>query len=513
MRSIPAFPVAAGAVAVWALFLNLFRLSTTPPSIDEPLYAQMGWNYLHWWSLPPDLRRPALSNFEHPPLAKVVFGLAELVTGHESLTAARATAVTTFLAAAVLLAVWLARVADRWTALLTFGLLALVPMSTGVQDTRFARDAMLDNVTVLFSVGALLLAWRWFRVGGRRAWKLAVATGFVVGLATATKENGFLTVVGLVILGVRLTVHDRRSAAQRLSQTAAAVVVAAVTFFVTYLPFGDPFGRLHYLLHDQFGHSRVGHSVGFAGRVTMHPPWWANFWFAGHDLGPVLAWVLLAFAVAGLALRRGLVTGWCAAALLGPVLFHCVIAGVALEFYWVLWSPAFFALAAIGITEVVRRAAALPGTPVRALAGAAVLLAAVVVVSSVVRQTWTVATLEPVGAVTVPPLRDELGLHGSILTTGLYLQEIRPALQPARIWTRVPGRLTSVDTVLVGKRRCRTPLDPAVRALVRVNLEEGTLRRVRSDRLLTMYVVQGPLVQPSYEDVVAEPVSRPTDGC
>jgi hypothetical protein len=45
---------------------------------------------------------------------------------------------------------------------------------------------------------------------------------------------------------------------------------------------------------------------------------------------------------------------WCLAALTGPVLFHTVISSVVLSFYWVMWMPAFLALVALGVGELVR---------------------------------------------------------------------------------------------------------------------------------------------------------------
>ena len=45
---------------------------------------------------------------------------------------------------------------------------------------------------------------------------------------------------------------------------------------------------------------------------------------------------------------------WCVAALAGPLVFHLVLARVVLSFYWIMWMPAFLALVALGVAELVR---------------------------------------------------------------------------------------------------------------------------------------------------------------
>src|SRR5262249_36766317 len=135
----------------------------------------------------------------------------------------------------------------------------------------------------------------------------------------------------------------------------------------------------------------VGHAVGFAGQVSKHPPWWLNFWYAGHYLGAAVSVVLCGTTLVAIVLRHDRIVGWCVAAIAGPIVFHCFIAGNALLFYWVMWMPAVFALSALGTMELANRARR--SGPVLVRAGCAVLAAAVLVALSVsaVRQTAHVA--------------------------------------------------------------------------------------------------------------------------
>jgi hypothetical protein len=109
--------------------------------------------------------------------------------------------------------------------------------------------------------------------------------------------------------------------------------------------------------------------------VSAHPPWWANFWFAGHKCGSVLTAFLVAAALCAVMLRRDRLVGWCLAAFATPVVFHGFVTKVALGYYWVMWTPMLLILAALGCAEVIRRAARLarPPLPVAIAAGVVVL--------------------------------------------------------------------------------------------------------------------------------------------
>jgi 4-amino-4-deoxy-L-arabinose transferase-like glycosyltransferase len=506
------FAITCGLVAAAATFQNCYRLSRAPALIDEQLYVEAGWRYLHWSRLPAQEATAAAANFEHPPLAKLLFGVAEVVVGHPSLTAARAVAAISTLATALVLGLWLARATNRWVGLLAGGLLSLIPMTVLPDLTRFGRSAMLDPVAELFMVGSIALGWHWFGQAGRRAWVLAVMTGASAGLASASKENGFLGLVVPVVLG--LVWHHRHDhLVHRLAQVLAGVLAAGTAFLCCYLPFDQPIGRIAYLLSYQWHHSRQGHLVGLAGQVTDHPPWWANFWFAGQGVGPILRWALPLTAVAAIVLRRDRLVWWLLAALAGPFIFHALVSGVVLPFYWNLWMPAVIALSAIALGEMVRaaRQVRVAGARLAIWSSAALALAALLLPTLV--ETDRVAHLQLEGASTVPALRTVYRLTGSILTTGTYLPELTPFLGQTRVLTEPPTDLASIDTVLVGQPRCRTLTDPAVLALVDANLKAGTLRLVRSDRLLRVYVAIGRLRWPAEAEISAQPRARLADNC
>lgn len=508
-----AFPVAAAVVAGTALFTNFYRLSRPPVLSDEPEYAAMAWRYVHWGSLPAAARSSVASNFEHPPLAKLLFGLAQDVTGQPSITAARAVSATCTLIAAAVLGWWLARVAGRWTGLLGGGMLALLPMTVFPQVTGFGRTAMLDPVAEMFMVASVVAGWFWFHSSGRRSWLLAVSTGLAVGLSSASKENGFLGVVAPVALGLVWSRTSAPGLAARLAQVAVALVTSIVTFVCCYLPFGDPIGRIAYLFRFQTRHSASGHEIGLPGTVTDHPPWWANLYFAGLGLGgAVAALVVLTVAVA-IALRHDRLVAWCGAAIVAPFVFHAFLADVVLPYYWVMWMPMVLALSALGMAQLGRVAWRTERNSRAALAALAAAVALVGAVVPIVAQTWTVARVQLVGPAAVHGVRARLGLQGFVLAAGIPLQEITPFVPPSRILLRLPNSLARVDTVLIGQPRCRTPVDPGIRAFTELNLEIRSLRLARADRLLRMYVAVGELHAPTPAEIRAQPPTRLTDHC
>lgn len=514
-------------LAAWALFQNFFKIGTAPILADEPTYVTSGWRYLHGQAGGPpayhgsDVAVPG--NYEHPPLAKYLFGLAQMVTGTpRDLTAARCVSATATILAALVVGIWLARAAGRWPALSAAGLIALLPQPAGGSDGRFDRFAMLDPTATLFMVLSVVLAWEWFRRGGRDAWRFALLTGGAVALAAGAKENGWLGAVGPVALVVGAAVRTRQwpLIRARLGQAAAAVAVAAAGFAVLYLPIGDPVGAVRYLIDFQTAHSDAGHMVGFAGRVTARPPWWANLWFAGHGYGSALTCVVLGAAACAVAVRRDLVTGWCLAAVAAPFVFHCFVAHVALGYYWVMWTPMFLALAALGGCELVggvaRAASADRGSRVMGLrgplvAGSALAVLAVPVVDSVAESVAT-ARIHPVGPQVLPGLMARRGLSGPIVSTGVGRWAYEYYLPSVTVLSAAEA-VTRPDTIVIAKPQCRDPLDPSVRALVAVNEASGSVRRIHEDSAMTVYAVVAPLTPPTAGQIAAEPPSRPADRC
>ncbi len=511
-----AFLLSACVAALWAVYQNLWRFRFPTVASDEPTYAIAGWRYIHGGlGSPPSYAAPANSdNFEHPPLAKYLYGLAESTVGHVSVPADRIVSGCCVVVTALIVAMWIGYAADRWVGLGAGLLVAVLPMHVADVDFRVARYAMLDPVAELFMVASVAAAWLWFRRDGLSAWLWAIATGGLTGLAAASKENGFLGVVGPVLLGLMLAVACRNNLATTLlaiGRAAVAVVVSGLVFLATYLPLPHPRASLQYLLGFQSHQSSLGHMVGFAGRVTAHPPWWTFLWFAGHGLGSVVTVASLACCAIALISRRDRLVAWCLAALVGPLVFHMFIAGVVLAYYWVLWMPAYLALVALGLGEVVRLAAKY-GTAVRSLAAAAMVVAVAVFVFASVRDSVRVATRSVAGPARLPTIMREDDLHGPVIVTGLASWQFW-GVDVGRVSFSMPASLDGYDTVILAAGGCRHDVDQATRALVAANTAEGRLRNVYRDRTMVVYAALSMLQSPTPSEIAAQPPTDPAAGC
>jgi 4-amino-4-deoxy-L-arabinose transferase-like glycosyltransferase len=510
-RSNRVFIAVSTLVAAWGVFQNVYRLSAVPLMPNEELYARMGWAYVHWGRVPAAARVPAASNFEHPPAAKMLFGLAQLVAGGHSVLATRVVAVGCTLVTALLLACWLGRVAGRWVGLAVAGAFLLVPEPAFIDPTRYARVGSLDTVSQLFMVTALVTGWSWLRPGAQRTWLAAGACGVSMGLAVASKENGGLALAGPLLLGFYWSRASWHRLGAWLAQAVTALTLASGTVLACYAPYGSTWTRIGYLLRFQSDHSANGHLVGVAGQITIHPPWWANFWFAGHALGSGVSCVIIIGAAAAIVLRRDPLVAWLATALAAPIIFHCFYAGVALPYYWTLWLPLALALAGLGFDEIVRRFRAASAD--WRLTGLVIIAVLVPVVIAAGLETGRVATLQPAGAAAAGRLRSQLHLHGEVLTTGTFRDETAPMLPSTTILNAVPRDLTSIDMILLPRQRCRIARSPQVRALVTANLAAQRLRLVHADHIMQIYLVTAPLIPPTTEQIRAQPRERLSDRC
>ncbi|MDQ1691553.1 MAG: hypothetical protein QOD87_1661 [Pseudonocardiales bacterium] len=523
-----AFPLSVVLVVITALVQNLFRLSAASAYADEGAYATAAWRYLHGQveAVPTGVVDVLPDNFQHPPLAKLLFGVAQVVAGHPSITADRWVAAICSLATGLVLAGWIGSVAGRWAGLLAGAMTVLIP--AGTVGTRFGRFGMLDPVAEFFMVSSVALAWWWFSKVGRRAWLLSVAAGVATGLATASKENGFLGICGPIMLGLLLDLRHREYRLQRLGQTLTAVVACGVAFAACYLPFDEPLGRMKFALVFQGTHSSDGHLIGFAGQVAQYPPWWANLWFAGHGLGSWITAGLVSAVLAALALRhRDPLVWWCVAAVAVPLDFHCFIANVTLSFYWVMWMPAVFALAALGIQSLagarqrlraedsVQPAhAAKRFRQVRFGLGAAVATTILLILlGDALAGTWRVITLRPAGPQVLSAVLKSHALSGEVVAAGVYPDEFSPYTAALRMNYGLPETVDAVDAVVIGQPRCRTLVDPAVRALVTVNVKQGRLSEIYSDHEIRLFAASGRLIRPSASEVAQEDPGKLSDQC
>jgi hypothetical protein len=494
-------------VLLWALFLNFFRLGVPAVTDDEVTYARDGWGYLHG-----SLVVRNINHGKHPLFAKWLFGLAQLAAGHEGVAAARVVAASATILTGAVLLVWIGRIAGRWTGLLACSLALLLPEAVQGSSLRFGRFAFLDPVAELFVVLYLLLLWEWFASTRRRAWLFAAASGVAIGCATGAKENGFLAASLPVLLVTLAARRDPQLMVQRLGQAALAVLASLGIYLLTYLPLGSPFERIVHMVTSQAKNSSNGHPIGLAGHVFQHPPWWANLWFAAHGMGAAVTIFVLGFAALACALRRDRFVVFCLAALAGPIIFHCFIAGVTLPFYWTLWMPPLLALTALGVAEFARGLQKAP-FPRPVQVGAA-LLVLFIPLPACLALTRTTATITPSGLTVLGSVLGRHGLTGPVLTSGISPHQFVYYLPRTPIRTSPPTSLAAIDAVVIGAPQCRLMTDNrTTRSIVAVNLADGRLREIHADKAMTVYVVTGKLAMPSPAQIAAQPPTNLAAGC
>jgi 4-amino-4-deoxy-L-arabinose transferase-like glycosyltransferase len=508
------FAVVTAVAAALAGVANFVHLATLPQLSDEPIYQHAAWRYLHGLNVPlvklksGQWRIPYPDNYEHPPLSKYLFGVAQVIVGRESVAADRAVAATCTVLTGVVVAWWLARTVNRWVGLLAGTLIALLPQHGLVPDS-IGRHGMLEPVAALFMTASLVLAWLWFSTGSfRRSWVYAIATGLAAGLATSAKEIAFLAVLGPVIVGLVVAARSGRDVVIRGIQAAAAALVAVGTFLALYVPIGPPATLIDYMSYTQHRHQTCGHPIQVASQIYRFPPWWATFWFTYHGLGAAVTIALAVLGLGAVVLRRDRLVVWLLAGLAGPLIFLCFFFDVALPYYWTLLTAPFFALAAVGVGELAVRARAL--TPRRAWAPAVAVLAALCIFGVAFGQMISsVVTLRPSGVKMVRSVTQQLGLNGKGVVVGVPVVTLREYVPQQRLIRALPKALTDIDWMVAAPNIGRTPVDPGVRALLAVNQRGHNVTAVYSDSELTLYRVTRPLVRPSRAEINAQPPTMP----
>ncbi len=344
-RSSPLRAVVFVLVLAASCFVLFWRLGAQTIMNDEQVYVTVGREYVHG---------VFTGNTEHPPLAKFLFGGAQLLFG-EGVLGPRVVAALAVLATGLLLFWWLRRPVGFWGALLAAGLWWTTPRAIGAAwsdlgsgiGARIDRFALLEPVMVVFAVAALACAWAWTRDW---RWWWPALSGLCLGLSVSSKVTTAVLVVALLAVPV---VFGRWRALLVGAPIAAVCGAAAVA--LVYMPLGllAPIQRM---IAFQTAHNGGGHRTTINGVVYLHPPWWADLAFMANGIGPVMVVVLGTGVVAALVLRPDrlvAVLGTCLAAL---VLFSTVVAHVALPHYYDVWMPFLIALAAVGFTRLARAA-------------------------------------------------------------------------------------------------------------------------------------------------------------
>jgi len=240
----PAGPVPEWKRRLWAalglviLFVAGMTASVGPGiTWDEPAYVSAGYRYCEWFGSP-SLGRAGIDkywdwNHEHPPAAKIVYGLAAQIgerLGFDGFFAARVAGVLMFVALA-----WLV----YWFASRHFGRAAgtIAALSLALSPRVFGHGhlAALDMPVAL----ACFAATAAFSRAHTGKWK-AAAAGILCGVALLTKINAVF--LPAVLIPWALWYHRKRA----ILPCVLLIVLGCLTFFA-----GWP-----WLWHDTW--SRVG---------------------------------------------------------------------------------------------------------------------------------------------------------------------------------------------------------------------------------------------------------------
>lgn len=478
-------PVAVVLVALWALWQAFGTLGAANLNADEPTYAAAGWAYLHGDLTP---------NPEHPPVAKLLFGLAQLLGG-PGVDSTRMAAGVCTLAGGALLYAWL-RAEVGWVGALTAaGAWTLLPhgVSSGVRIDRFG---LLDPVMALFAIAAFAAAWRWYRTGSW-AWLTLSAAG--LGLAIGAKLPVAAMAPALALPLVARTRTERRQphprtdrasrrtirparvrvGRARIGRVVGGLAARSAVYLLVVAGVGAallaPFGGLdaiERMLRFQAEHSAAGHLVEVAGVATTHPPWWAGLRFAVDGMGVVAAAVLAAGALAAFLRPPRLLATTLATAVLLEWVFQFGLSSVALPHYYYAWVWPLCALFGIGVAALIRirfgRPAIEPIGLRKSCVGRAAArgAAAALLAAALGAAAWTsvaVAAERPRDMALALPILDRLGAPaGPVLVAGLAEWEYLPYLDGRQTLDPHAAGIVAVAV----KASLRFPVDPAVCAIL-----------------------------------------------
>lgn len=459
-------------VASVGVFDALFRIGRATRTTDEITYVNAGWDYVHG---------VVTANLEHPPTAKYLFGVAQLVAG-QGVTGPRTVVALAGLAIGLVLFLFLRRPLGYWGGLTAAALWWLTPRANGATwydvasgtPARIDRLALLDPVMTAFAVVAVAAAWQWTVAasdGRSSRWWWAALAGTALALSATSKVSTAVLVLPLLLLPVLF----RRWRDLALGGALAAVV-AVVLAAVLYLPVGG-LDAIAYMVRFQSAHDATGHLVSVLGRTYLVAPWWTGLLWALQGLGWPMVVVLGAGTLAAFVVRPDRLVAYLALCLGVLVAFYCT-SNVALPHYYYVWVPFVVALAAVGFARLARLR-----PPWTTVVAALVLAVAVVPAGQL---TTAVAEVRPTGyAVLAGALADHEYRGGSILFVGAARQTYSTVF-------RAEGRMQGTDgrfVAIVEDTDPRFPMTSGVAAVLRDH--PGAFEAFRVDQLRAWVVRSG----------------------
>lgn len=458
--------VAVGVVFAWGVYQAVWNLGAANYNSDEPIYVEAGWSYVHG---------DFSANREHPPTAKLLIGLAQLVLGQGALAGRIAVAATVLLAGLVIY-LWLRREIGWAGALFASGAWMLMPHGV-TSGPRLDRFAVLEPFMVFFAICAFAAAWQWFRLRSRaeRAsgsrpwlpWLWLVVSAVAMALSVTSKVSTAVMIPAILLLPLLA-----RRVADAVVGAIVFVAVLGVVAVLLYLPMGLRSG-VSYMLQMQSEHNAAGHLVVVAGVATTDPPWWTNLLYSVEGMGIAASAVLVIGLVAAFWLRPPALTLYVFGGMAFLLVFHLFVSRVMLSHYYYAWVWPACVLAGIGVSVLLASRARL----LRLLAGALV----VVAIGSALWVSVVIANERAVGMALVLPSLDAEGVpEGDVLVGGMAPWEYTTYLDGH--WTTDPA---DPDIVAVATRESlRFPVEPAVEAVI-----DGETAEVLELDDVTLYIL------------------------
>ncbi|WP_460510831.1 ArnT family glycosyltransferase [Frigoribacterium salinisoli] len=450
-------------VFAWGAYQSFWLLDAAAVQVDEPIYVDAGAQYLEGDFAP---------NREHPPTAKYLMGLAQLVLG-DGLTAGRVVPAAVVVLGGIVTFLWLRREIGWYGGLVAAGAWMTTPRGIAGDPVRIDRLALLDPVMVFFAVAALAAAWTWMRTG---RWPWVALAGALMALSVTSKVSTAVVLPAFLLLPL---LHRR----WRDALVGGLIFVAsfAVVFVVAWAPMGLV-SAITYMLDFQGEHAAAGHWVSVAGERYRFPPWWADLYFQVAGTGVLLTAVLAAGVVLALVLRPDRLVAYIGSVAVLLLAFYLVFSAISLPAYYYAWMWPVTALAAIGYARAFQA-----GRPLllRLLSVALVLVLAF----CSARLSVSVAAQEPRGIALVESTLEDAGLDAPHVLTG----QLRPLTVEVYLGDEASADPADgpFDALLLGTDS-RFPLDDELRALLDEAPDE--FERVQIDDVV-LYLPDGELVR------------------